>query len=278
MICHCLFSQDLIVKQSLDSVNCKIYKIDNNYIRYSINTENGRKEFSIHTNDIINYSFGYYANAETVIKKDTSVNNPVIFGLYIGKSYRINFLQITNTYTPENYNYGLKEGLSVSGDVTFILNKYIGAGGKFSYFKTSNSVSNITGTFYDTTKNEYYDYTGKISDVINISYLGVYIMGKYDIENFSMYCNFGIGGNIYANKNTYLILDRKFTAESFGFSTDIGLDFKISKSFAIGTKFSYNYGLLKTIRRDGEYMDLRKSQYVDLQHYGIYIGLKYILK
>ena len=202
----------------------------------------------------------------------------ILLGLYAGRGYRMNVPQVTSSDIPESYNTGLEKGLFFSGDVTFLFHKYLGIGGKFSLFRTSSIVNNITREFFDTVTEKYYPITGDISDKINMSYLGVYIMGKYDLENAFVYCNLGIGGNIYSDKNVNLNINRKYTAESFGFNTDIGFDLKISNNLSIGAKFSYNYGLLKAYRRDGEYMELKKTQYIDLQHYSFSAGLKYCIR
>jgi hypothetical protein len=278
-----VYSQDLIVKQTGDSINCKIKKIENTYIIYSQKLGNESKEASINSNDVRKYVFGYFPEEENVENKSEAKIVPDIYkhneerkeytwlvvGINGGMGYRLKEIKNTTPYELGDYYEKLRRGINFSGDIIYYYNKYVGIGINGSYFSSYNEASIKGGAGIG---------NGSMSDNIILWNVGVVMSGLYESRWFIVYLNAGVGSANYENDYSYINRDIKLTGSAFYFGSDMGIDFKLGSNVALGLKASYNSGVLKSIKRDGEIQNLDRDSYVDLQNVRLTAGIKILIR
>ncbi|MDR2010576.1 MAG: porin family protein [Bacteroidales bacterium] len=273
------YAQDLIIKQSGDSINCKIQKLDKGYIFYSQKTENKLTDHSIHSNDVKKYVFGYYGDneyQEYKIKQEAPLYQVkekdytwISIGINAGIGYRLNEIKNTTPYELGDYYKKLRKGINFSGDITYYFNKYCGMGLNASYFSSSNEA---------TIRNELGIGNGSISDNIILWNIGILVSGRYESKWSIVYLNAGLGSANYINNYSYINSDIKITGSTLYFGGDLGVDFKLGSNFAVGLKASYNSGKLKSIKRKGEIQNLDKDAYLNLQNLRITAGIRILIR
>lgn len=280
-VIHSSYSQDLILKQTGEYINCKINKIDNGYIYYSIFFEKQTKDYSIFTNDVIRYEFNYY-NKDNYLEsgvdsihngKDTIVNKEnnlmLTKNLSMSISCGAGFIYLTNKmknrmpYDLDNHYKKLGMGIGYCADIAFF-SKYIGIGIKYSSMN-SFSKTNIEGV-------------GLYENHINMSYYGMLFGFMYKLKKSYFITNFCVGKVKYSNLMSYpsnVLTNRSIEeGEAFGLSFDLGYEYKILKYFNIFSKISYSTGIIRQIDINDKTYSLPKDNYINLNNLSLLFGVK----
>jgi hypothetical protein len=243
-------SQDLIVTENGDSLNCKITEIKKDYIHFIYKYESEVRSTLLPVWKINYYKQGFYPNSEianTVVKGEK--NKMVYSGNY--QKVRLSFnggyshlvAKISEGIPPDfkDYYKELRSGTHLGAGVGIFISESIGFGARYSHFKTKNeirgiyAVNNYTGQVI----------TGNLKDDITINYIGPAIYSRFYSRN-KMSCflaNFSIGYLGYKD-NAEII--EKFLVESstIGVELDLEADFMIDKNIALGFGFGYVGGSL----------------------------------
>jgi hypothetical protein len=271
-----IFSQDLIITDMGDSINCRINKIDDENIYFSLGYK-GRKRNTMMSLELVKkYEYGYFDN------KETSFSNITWYSGYkrtrtafnFGWSYRTAQVENGLETLIERYFRELRTGFHISSDLNYYFTEYFGIGLKYSFFKSSNEMENVRVTFEDGTEK-----IGKIKDDISIHFIGP----SFNIRLLSgnrrnaFYSGFSAGYVRYIND--CLIVDKYFLkGKTIGFSGDLGFDLGLSENVSLGLVISYTLGTLKEYEvDDGTYRviyEMKAEDYDNLSRIDMSAGLR----
>jgi len=213
------------------------------------------------------FSYGSTSEKDSKTKYQTVVLPKFRLGAQIGYAYR--FLPEQKYYSPPNqqeYDSKFKNNLCYGVDITYyFLGNYLGLGLKYNGTYTQAKQAKIK---------DWPDGTSgilPISEKIGIHYIGAYLSGRYFVKpnKHCLFANAGAGLSIYRNKATFMYygdyitdIQRKLSIESIAtFSAEIGYDFFVTKSLAIGVQITSSVGLH------------RKRAPVD--YLGVTVGIRY---
>jgi hypothetical protein len=252
-----LSAQDLIVTSSRDSINCKVTKVDQDNIYYTVNGQAGVLPLIKVKACLYNY---YLQKLPTVtqvpeIQEEKHESEPLSetdndfkrfrFGLSGGYGYRTYSLSSGLTTELTNYYNKLRWGLVVNADATYFFSKKGGLGIHSSFYKSSNSLDNVwlfVNSFLE---------SGKIGDDISIFYVGPsFSRSLLEDDGFNSLLFTVSGGYTRYINNLVTISDYKLTSNSFGFSLQLAYDRAITKGLSVGIQASITGGSINKITQE----------------------------
>lgn len=276
--CANVYSQDLIVTNEGDSINCKITKLKNDFIYFTFIHKDEIRNTLLPVSQIKHHEWDFYeTNGAAGISYTPERNYPTIrVALNGGFSYQIAKIHEGVPADFKDYIRELKSGYHFGGDITYYFAETLGAGFKYYLFKSSNSLDNIY--IDDMNGNRRY---GKMSDNITVSFIGPSFSTRilnYDKTN-SFLMNIGLGYMGYSN-DMVLIDKYKMSGSTAGYIIDIGYDIGLSERFALGFQLSLVSGtLFKYEWDDGittETIELEEGEYESLNRLDLSVGLRFL--
>lgn len=304
---HFCFSQDLIVTETNDSLNCKITKTADDYVYFTVLPKQVTEimipvakvkaiEYDYYTDydyfpeyqntNIIHMepvnTTAYQSNTYTTTTTNT---NPIKwfelnkelqkFRFGIGAGYN----RLTSAFvsgTNQDYSKELRSGYHLSGNVDFFLFTHLGIGIKYSVFNTYHSEDSTVIPL----NSAYYTY-GAAEDKIYSHYIGPIINTRFTSENkrHNLLIGFSGGYMTYKNEKTRLTDNYTETGNTIGYAFDMGWDWILTKELAIGFNFGYTFGRLdKYVYDDGttkETYEYSDGNYKSLSRYDLSVGLRF---
>ena len=265
-------AQDLIATKEGDSLNCKITKVETDYIYFSIAKDGGVLNTLLPMQQVHYYKYKFYTASE--LPADAKVEGPKDFprwrlAINGGWSLRLAKVIETNSSSQTDYLRELKSGYAYGADVTYFWSKKSGIGAKYDVYRS---------------KNEYYDISGPLllSDDISITYIGPYYSSRFLTSNKknSLFMNLGLGYVGYKDDAFVLNSDLLLTGGTAGLLVEVGYDFGLSKSFAMGIQVSLIGGTLTQYKIDDGFntqtIELNEDEYEGLGRINISVGLRLI--
>ncbi|MCF8336667.1 MAG: hypothetical protein K9I74_01665 [Bacteroidales bacterium] len=261
-----VFSQDLIVTNEEDSINCRITEVKENYIYFTFKSNDEFRSTLIPISDTKHHQKDYFKESEVPKEKLIGYKDyeRFIIGASGGYSYRIG--KIKESLDPEAKDYleELKSGYHFGGDFYYFFTEEWGIGFEYYLYKASNST---TG-----------QYGGKISDDITISFIGPTVSQRifnHDKSNaFRM--NLALGYMDFKNK---IVRDENYTltGNTSVVSLGVGYDIGLSENLALGFKVEFfQGGLFEMVKDDGqtkETIDPEKGE--SLHRLDFSVGLRF---
>ena len=272
-----IFSQDLIVTNEGDSINCKITKVKIDNVYFTFKYKNEFRSTLLPVVKIKTHKFNYYAISEVPKSKIVGVDKYNHFRLAIsgGYGYRIGAISDDTPSDFKEYTKELKKGYNYSGDLTYFFTKYMGFGLKYNFFNATNSMDNIYVESMD--GNRRY---GKMSDDISITFIGPTFTTRIikANKNDALIMNVGVGYMGYEN-NMVLIDKYKISGSSVGLTFDIGYDIELSSNLALGFQLSIITGNLFQYELDDgltkKTIKLEEGKYESLNRIDLSVGLRF---
>ncbi|MCK4661441.1 MAG: hypothetical protein KAT68_01140 [Bacteroidales bacterium] len=272
-----VFSQDLIVTNEGDSINCKITKVKKDYIYFTFKHKEEIRGTLLFLSNVKIYQFDYFQHSEVPKEKVVGYENYQHFRFAFNGGYSYQTAKISESVPSDFKDYvkGLKSGYHFGGDLTYYFKETMGIGFKYFLFKTSNSMYNIF--VEDTNGNRKY---GKMSDDLTISFIGptfsTRLLGGNNRNTFLM--NFSLGHMGYSNDK--IIVDSyKMSGNTMGLAIELGYDIEISENLFLGFQISVISGTLFEYKwNDGtktETIELENGEYESLNRIDFSIGLRF---
>lgn len=275
-------TQDLVVLDKGDSLNCKITKIKGGYIYFTFKYENEIRNTLSPVSKIRIYQRNYFEEAEVPadkIKNIESDHQKFRIGIFGGWSYMI--AKVSNDVPPDFRDYirDLKSGYHFGGDAAYFISDYIGFGVKYSMFKTKNQLNNI----YTIDTITHLVRTGMLKDDIRVQFFGPSFYTRFNSANKNTQIITDVSLGYLAYKNNATVIDNfTLTSGTVGLFWELGADFTIERNLSLGLSFSFILGSLdhydyddgkttKTIKFNED--NLESISRVDLS-----VGLKWNLK
>jgi len=272
-----IYSQDLIVTNEGDSINCKITKVKPDNIYFTFKHKDEIRSTLLPLSGIKVHQFNYFQKSEVPKDKVVAYENYQHFRIAINGGFSYQTAKVAESVPSEFKDYikELKSGYHFGGDLTYYFTEPLGFGIKYYLFKSSNSLDNIY--VKDINGNRTY---GKMSDDLTISFIGPTFSTRllnYNKRN-AFLMNLSLGYMGYSNDE--VIIDKyKMTGSTMGLSFDIGYDIGLSKNLSLGFQISCLAGtLVKYEWDDGtkkETIKLEKGEYESLSRFDFSVGLRF---
>lgn len=276
-IANTIYSQDLIVTNDGDSINCKITKVKTDNIYFTFKHKDEIRSTLLPKSSVKTYQFQYYQTSEVPKEKVVGYENYQHFRLAVNGGYSYQTAKIAESVPSDFKDYikELKSGYHFGGDLTYYFTEPLGFGIKYYLFKSSNSLDNIY--VEDINGNRTY---GKMSDDLNISFIGPIFSTRllsHDKKN-AFLMNLSLGYMGYSNDK--VIIDKyKMTGSTMGLSFDVGYDIGLSENLSLGFQISFLTGtLFEYDWNDGtktETIKLEKGEYESLNRIDFSVGLRF---
>ncbi len=271
------FSQDLIVTNEGDSINCKITKVKADNIYFTFKHTDEIRSTLLPVSNIQYHQFDYYEQGQVPKNKIVGYINYQRFRIAVNGGYSYNPAKIGSNVPSDFKDYvkDLRSGYHFGGDVTYFFAEQLGFGFKYYLFKATNSLDNIYVDDMDGNRSY-----GKMSDDITVSLIGPSFSVRFlnhDKSNaFLMSMSMGYMG--YTNNK--VVVDRyKMTGSSFGTSLDLGYDIGLSESTSLGFQLSLISGYLRKYYLDDgrtkKTVELEKGEYESLYRIDLSVGLRF---
>jgi len=276
-ISNSIYSQDLIVTNEGDSINCKITKVKADNIYFTFKYKGEIRSTLLPMTGVKIHQFDYYQNSEVPEGKVLGYENYQHFRLAVIGGYSYLTAKVGESVPGDFKDYikELKSGYHLGGDLTYFFTEPLGFGIKYYLFKSSNSLDNIYRE--DSDGNRTY---GKMSDDLTISFIGPTFSTRLlnHNKNKAFIMNVSLGYMGYSNDK--IIIDKyKMTGSTVGLSFDIGYDFALSENLSLGFHISSLTGtLFEYVWNDGgrtETIKLEKGEYESLNRIDFSIGLRF---
>ena len=233
-----LFSQDLIVMTSGDSINCTIQTVEDLFVRISYPKNEEKTGATISREQVKSMKFGYY-------KVQSSKGNSIFAGISRWRisargGYSVGLGSPAILERSSDYESGLKNGYHIGVDGGYFFADFIGIGARFNFYKNSND-----GTIIGEKKEVI-----SISDNVNCFYVGPQVMGRFrdKKKKNAVLGHLSIGYLEYRNKYIEAAAEHKSRGSVFGADIGVGYERTLTENLALGIGFSTFLGKLTSIK------------------------------
>lgn len=272
-----VFSQDLIVTDEGDSINCKITKVKAENIYFTFKHKDEIRNTLLPMSKVKEHQFDFYKINEVPVGHVVREENYQHFRIAINGGYSYQTAKLAGSVPADFKDYvkKLKSGYHFGGDITYYFTEPLGFGIKYYLFKSSNSLDNIYIEDGEGNRTQ-----GKMSDDLTITYIGPTFSTRilnHDKSN-AFLMNVSLGYMGYSNNN--IIIDKyKMTGSTLGLAFDLGYDIGLSKHVSVGFQISVLSGTLFNYNwNDGtttQTIKLEKDEYESLNRIDFSVGLRY---
>ena len=271
------FSQDLIVRDLGDSINCKITKVKKENIYFTFKHKDEIRSTLLPVSQVKTYQYGFYNYSEVPEDKIVGYKNYEHFRIAVNGGYSYQLARVAKSVPTDFKDYikGLKSGYHWGGDITYYFSEPLGIGLKYYQFHASNSIDNIYVD--DLNGNRSY---GRMSDDLRVTFIGPMFSTRLlnGDKSKAFLMNLSIGYIGYQNDK--IIIDPfKMTGSTLGMTYDFGYDISLSKNLMLGFQVSLISGTLsKYDWNDGtttQTVKLETDQYESLHRIDLSVGLRF---
>lgn len=276
-VSNSIFSQDLIVTNEGDSINCKITKVKKDNIYFTFKHKDEIRSTLLPMTSVKVHQSDYYQISEVPEEKVMGYENYQHFRFAVNGGYSYQTAKVSEIVPSDFKDYvkGLKSGYHFGGDLTYYFTEPLGFGIKYYQFKSSNSLANIY--LEDSDGNRTY---GKMSDDLTISFIGPTFSTRLlnHNKNNALLMNLSLGYMGYLNDK--VIIDKyKMTGNTMGLSVDVGYDIGLSEYLSLGFQISFLTGTLFQYEWNNgtmtETVKLEKGEYESLNRIDFSVGLRF---
>jgi hypothetical protein len=266
--------QDLVIKTSGDTLQCRIRQISGTYLYYSAPGDTIRKD-SIRIADIDSYYFS--SDVKYLIDPSLKANKEFEkwqFFLAPGVGYLLskNTPVIPNEF--QNYLNQSHYGFTLNGDASWFFSPHWGIGFTGSYFY-SRAKTELVGMPVDSTL-----YSGPLSNDIGLTFVAAgfhyRILSREARRAYEL--NLSPGYVFYRDMVRITGHDILFTGGGFGVSGSVYIDFFLKKKLGIRTGLVFLYSDIPpyTRRSDSgsQQVDIGPVDHVNLSRLDVFIGIR----
>ena len=258
---HTIYSQDLIVTLTNDSLNCEITQIDSEFIHFNIVYSKEVRNSVLMLSAIKNYQKNFYSKSK-IDSQNNSDTDYTQFHIILsgGGSYLFDPIPENAEGDIKEYYQDLKMGYNLGLDVNYYFNKTIGVGLKYNYF---NSTGSSQGSSSNGGTNSEWD----ISQDIMINFAGPTFLARFlSAKNKNAFI-IGVSVGYMWYKDDAVLLDPAIiTGNTFGLNIDASYHISLSNKFFLGFSVSSTVGYLASIDID----DGVKTETFDLESFENY--------
>lgn len=273
-----VFSQDLLIFNNGDSINCKIVKQDSKYVH--IKKGRDSRVHSYQLADIKKTEINYYkvSNINTSNSIDTKPSGFLRISVQGGLSYLQEKDDLNTPAWQQKYYKQLRHGKTINGSISYIFPRGCGFGFNYSRYMSKANAQDVP--FY---YNNYSSIRLDIQDSYTINYFApsLYVRSASANQKVFLIAEASCGYSYFRDEafflNYYVV-----TGKSLCYGASLGLDFLITKEIALGFGIGAINGFLQEVTiYDGKKatkINLPTAGTQTLSHLNINAGLKFYIK
>lgn len=276
-----IFSQDLIITNEGDSINCRITKVESENIYFTSMSNNEIKNTLLNKNQIKKFTFNHFDKSAITKQNSIKLNSNSLkysnFDIYFCGGYSYITAPIGSD-VPSNLTSHLEElksGSHLGGGIGIYFSENMGIGFRINQFKSSNRIEDYTLKFNDGTIGR-----GPLEDNIKTTlFAGSLNTRFYDkSKKNSFILNLSIGQIKYKNEASLFNVPVNIDAKTIGLLTDIGGDIYLNKNVSLLLQISYMVGALSEYKMEmGGYTQTIKydeKNKESMNRFDLSVGLK----
>ncbi len=256
-------SQDLIVIEKGDSLNCKITLIERDYIYFTFKSGGETKNTLAPLTSVKSYKEAYFPMPKEEKNKVPVNYQKYRMGIYGGFSYRTAKVSDKVPAEFESYVSGLKRGSNLGADASYFFSKGAGFGVKYSRFASKNEKYNdvyLIDTANGTAR------AGRLKDNITIQYLGPTFSTRITSRNKKrQFVSTASLGYIFYKDKATVVDEFTIKGNTIALSFNAGLDCYVAKNLYVVFFLDYLSGSLSRFEVD----DGRRKQTIQLDRYNL---------
>lgn len=271
-----VFSQDLIVTNEGDSLNCKITKLKKDNIYFTFKHKNEIRNTLLPLSKVKDHKFEFFQQSEVPKGKVIRYDNYKHFRFAFNTGLSYETAKISENIPPDFKDYvkDLKSGYHFGCDLAYYFSEPLGVGFKYIFFNTKNRLDNIYVEYENGDRR-----IGKMIDNIKISFIGptfsTRLLNSNKKNAFLM--NLSLGYMEY--KNDFVFIDNYIvTGNTIGLALDLGYDITIFENLLIGFQLSFITGTISKFKWDDginiQTINLEKGEYESLNRIDLSIGFR----
>lgn len=272
---HSAKSQDLIVTNKNDSINCKIGKIKNEYVHFTFRYKDEVRETLLSENEILSYKKGFYSFTEIPEGYKTASENYTKFDFHVGGGFSWLTAKVSEEVdnSLKEYIKELKSGHHLNLVATKYISENIGFSLYYSRFISKNSRENATYQTFGST------HFGKIQNTIITNFIAPALKTKIVHANEKTYftTTFAMGYLGYRDKMS-VHNEIKISGSSVGLIFDFGVATQLGNKSTLNFTLAFLAGSLGSVMVENNVgntrkIDLPKDQRESLSRIDLTIGV-----
>ena len=257
------FSQDLIVTEKGDSLNCRVTKEKTDYIYFTFRKDNEIRNTLLATSDIKTLIRDYWQEPEVLETEILPRNDYKIIRLALstGYSHRTAPLADNIPRSMESFYKKLKSGFHIDAKINAYTSEYLGFGARYNFYKSKSENKDIG------------------EEVVTINYFGPSFCTRLFSRDKSsaLLSSISLGYMGYTDKINNN--SQRINGNTLGIILDLGYDFAVSENTALGFQIALIGGTLSKITvTDGTHVEkitLEDEQREGLGRIDFSIGLRF---
>ncbi|RLD25818.1 MAG: hypothetical protein DRI54_04090 [Bacteroidetes bacterium] len=259
---HTVFSQDLIVTLTNDSLNCKITQIESEYVHFNYVYNEEVRNTVLLTATLKTYQENYYKESEIPARRNSNIDysrfHLIISG---GGSYLFEPMLSDVNEDLKDYYQELKIGYNLGFDVNYYFNRTIGLGIKYNYF---NSSSSYKESFSGDGSTSSWD----ISENIMMNFVGPTFLARFLSKKNGNAFIVGVSAGYMWYKDDVVNFDSKIvtTGNTLGFNVDASYHISLSEKLFLGFSVSTTLGFLNKVTLD-DGLNIKTFDFEEFQDY-----------
>ncbi len=274
-----IFSQDLIVTKTGDSINCKITKVDPNTIFFLVNRNLEIKNTFLAISEVTYHQYKFFPRSLIPYDYNSNIGEFKHLQISIDGGFSIEAARLSESIPEElkDYYEKLKSGYNLNARIDYYFDKTLGIGIKYLGFYSSNKINNVNiedqnGTMHN----------GRLSDNLKISFYGASFTNRslYGNGQSSFYSSYYFGYVRYED-DAVMYYPYKISGNTIGMGIEGGYDVELFDNFLIGFQASALIGAIKKLNvNDGHSVrtiNLEKGSYESLFRVDFSIGIRFKL-
>lgn len=268
-LCVGVTAQDLLVNSQRDSLNVKVTKIERGYIYYMMAGSQEVVPYAV--NRVLTYRPDYYSSLnqkplspiETETLQETEPKNDIPHNQHVdsrdSQVFQLNNVRLSGqvglsrmlaptdpelSKVEKEYIEGLRTGINYAIELDLFFHKFLGFGGRYSFFNVSNEMHE-----YTVTSSSGSAVKGMLADELFIHSAEAKLTGRFPIEHnrLIVYGYISIGRVWYNDKQHFGGYTYRLKAATYTGNSGIGIDFRIDETFGIGFQTSAMLGSIKDV-------------------------------
>ena len=250
-----LYSQDLIVTNNGDSLNCKITEVKNEEVYFTYNHNGELISTWLRLDRVKTCQLKFFESAEVPVNKILANKIYPRFRIAIhgGYAYKTARLHPDIPSDLVKHEKRLKHGFTYGLDFSYYLSQYFGFGVGYNGFSTKNKIGNRV--VFVTDNGGYYQDFGEVSNNSRIDFIGAFIHSRKLSVNKKHFfsCGLGMGYLEYNDKEIANFQNLTIKGATFGLCGTVTYDITIYKPLCLGFQLSYVFGFLPQAKVNNGY-------------------------
>ena len=245
------FSQDIIIKNSNDTISCKIINVDDSEITYKV-----KKGNIIETNTLPRRYISSFiiASIESESIANLQIDEPEKFkgfriALAGGHAWGIGKLLKTGDSQLDKLSEDIRNGVAFDAELQYFFNPSYGIALNFNQVTKNAKGNNLYVPGIGNCRN--------FEEVQTMTFIGPAFAARYETKKILLTSSIGLGPIFFTSKAKAVDeheYKKRMVGRSinFGINWGVGLEYKLSPKWALGAKLSETFGYTDSMTVDGQ--------------------------